>query len=514
MMRARMLATAWCLAIAMALLGISGRAQAGLARVSYVTSRTVYLDAGSTHGLRVGDLVEVLRDGAVIGTIRVRELSERRSACDWTEGPVLAVVGDLARYEDPTTLPAPIDSGSSWWERSGLRGRLGLQTLHVRDLSGVGLDLDRPALALRLRGDAIGGSAFSVEADVRAHRLHRTDGTDSSTRTRSRVVRLNATSRVGSMSLVVGRQYIPNLRAVYSFDGARLEHTSDRWSLGLLAGTQPDPVDFGFSTSVREVGVWATRRVAGPRTRWELTTTAIGSYEQDTLDREFVLLQSRFERGSWMSLLEQEIDVNRSWKKDAGESTLSSTSTHVGARWQIDRTWSLDGGFDNRRRARTYRDRETPETAFDDAYRRGAWLGVNVRPARALDLGLRARRSSGGEASAADILTLTAAYSGPAARGLRLTTRSSVYRNELVEGFLQSATLGRTIAHRFDLGVFGGVRRERGRENDLMDGADPWVGVEIDLTLPRSTWIGATYERTLDGEEAFEQIWVGSGVRF
>lgn len=487
---------------------------AATARVSYVTSRTFYVDAGTQDGLSVGALVEIVREGVVVGSGRVREVSTRRGACDWIEGETAVAVGDTIRFEAVTRAESPSTAQSSWWGRSGLHGRIGMQSLHLRDHSGGGRDLDQPALDLRLRGDAVVGTPLSVEADIRARAIHRSTGAFEGTRSHSRVYRLNTSADFAGLRFVAGRQYAPMVHALNLFDGARLESMGQRWNFGVLAGTQPRSVDLGLSTRVFEAGVWATRRSTTPVQSWELTAAAIGSYEESTLDREALLLQGRWNNATWSTRIEQEIDLNRSWKNEAGESTLSATSTNFFVRWRMHRSSSLDFGLDTRRRVRLYRDRETPETDFDDTYRRGVWVGVHTRPLRGLDLGLRARSRGGAGASSADALTFTTAYRARWLGSWRLSTRSTVYRNELVEGWLNSGTLGRSIGTRLETAVFGGVRKETGRSNDLMDGSDPWFGMEFDVLLTHRAWMSGTYERSFEGEEAYEQVWLGTGLRF
>ena len=64
------------------------------------------------------------------------------------------------------------------------------------------------------------------------------------------------------------------------------------------------------------------------------------------------------------------------------------------------------------------------------------------------------------------------------------------------------------------MGAFGGARSETGRVNDLMDGTDPWGGADIDFSLGRSAWLSLRWESQFGGEEAFDQLWLGTGLRF
>lgn len=487
-------------------------ASADTAKVTYVTSRTFYVDAGERSGLVADMTLDVLRADEVIGQGRVVEVSTTRAVCEWLDGGGPAQVGDTVRFTPvATAAPAAAGSGRSRDGFAGMHGRIGLQTLHLRDKSGYGSDFDQPALTLRLRGDEVAGTPLSVEADVRGRMLYR-DGERAS---RSRIYRLNVSSTFGDgYGWTAGRQYAPSLSVIHLFDGVRVEVDRGQWSAGVLGGTQPEPKYYGWSSNVVEGGAWFTWRQERSRQRWEATVATVAAYENGNVDREFAWLQGRWATGPWSLRMDQVLDLNRSWKQDAGEPLISSTSTYIAARWQRSHLLGIDAGLDTRRQVRFYRDRETPETDFDDNYRQGYWLGLRSRPLRWLDLGLSGRTRLRKDAERADSGTLTVGVANRDWTTVRLDSRSTVYRDELVTGWLQSVRLSAPLHPRLTAGVFGGARGESGRSNDLMDSTDPWYGFDLDLILPHDVWCSLSFESTTSGEEAYDQVWLGTGVRF
>ena len=493
-------------------------AYADTAKVTYVTSRTLYIDAGQRAGVAPGSMVEILRAGEVVGHARVKEVSASRAACEWVDGEITPAVGDEIRYS-AVTMPVATASGArqgTWFDRVGLHGRIGLQTLHLRDRSGFGSDTDRPALNLRLYGREIAGGPVGAEVDIRSRMTHRTVDGNSETDTQSRIYRLNMFGGTpgNGFGWTAGRQFAPSLSVLHLFDGIRFQYDRQTWSTGILGGTQPEPRKLGLSGDVREGGAWFTYKRTSSRTRWALTTAAVASYAEGTVDREFAWLQGRWARGGFSARADQVIDLNRDWKKDAGEPLISSTSTYAMVRWQAHRKLGLTTGLDNRRRVRMFRDRETPETEFDDSYRRGFWLGAQSRLLSWLDLGIRGRTRGRDNSERADSGTLNVGVRTPWLGALRFNSRSSMYKSELVQGWLQSLRMSAQPHPRVSAGVFGGVRSEEGRSNDLMDGEDYWIGGDIDLTLARRAWISLSWESYLNGEEDFDQLWVGTGLRF
>jgi hypothetical protein len=184
------------------------------------------------------------------------------------------------------------------------------------------------------------------------------------------------------------------------------------------------------------------------------------------------------------------------------------------ASWQAHRRLNLNGGFDNRRRVRFVRDRETPETQFDDSYRQGIWLGGRGAALDWLDVGLSGRTRLRKDRERADSATMTLGFRTRWWGNMRFSTRSTVYRSELVEGWLQTGRMSLQPHPAWTVGIFGGARHEAGRLNDLMDGTDPWGGADVDYTFARNAWLSLRWESQFTGEEASDQIWAGTGLRF
>jgi len=50
-------------------------------KVKYISAENVYLDAGSVYGLAIGDTLKITRNGATIGKILVKYVSEYSASC-------------------------------------------------------------------------------------------------------------------------------------------------------------------------------------------------------------------------------------------------------------------------------------------------------------------------------------------------------------------------------------------------------------------------------------------------
>ncbi len=510
------------------LLGVmpaSGGDEPIVAEVTFVTSKTVYVSAGREEGLKAGDRLTIMRDGAVIATAEVSDLSTHKSACKLVEGTLDPQVGDSVRiYADPKPEVSPerkeerkrIKPRAKG--RQGIHGRVGLRYLAVADRIDGSSDYSQPALDFRLDGREIAGSAWGFAVDVRTRRTYRdlSDGS-SSTDDRTRVYRM-AVQRQGTedpWTFTLGRQYSPALAAISIFDGASAQYGRRRWSAGMFTGSQPDASDYGYSGDIREHGAYV--QVYGSpesRKRWQLTTGLIGSYEDSEINREFVYLQGRYNSRKLYAYLAQEVDYNRAWKSDAGEDRLSATSTFATVRYQVNSAFALNAGYDNRRNVRLYRDRVTPVTEFDDTYRRGLWLGTSMLLRNRYRLGLDARTSSRDDADEADTYTGTFAVRRITRHNFDVRTRSSRYTNERVEGWLHSIDAGVDVGSHVHLSVGGGTRREDNLQTIPLQSSVNWYGIDADLTLGRSWYLLFSAERTDGDFEEIDQFYASLTYRF
>jgi hypothetical protein len=532
----RLAAALVCLLVASA---TTVRAQAPSFRITYLTSTTAYIDAGLEDGVSPGTRIEVVRNGAVIAVLRATDLSAHRSACAIESSGTPIAVGDAVRFTPATAAadttggaappvaapgvalaaqPEAPEPASSWARRNGLRGRIGVRYLGVFDESGFGGDVSQPSADIRLDGTRVGGSAFDLQVDVRARHTVQTvaDGSEF-TNGEARVYRLNTRWRAQDdrYRVTLGRQFSSALATISTFDGAVAEYDRARWGLGVFGGTQPEPIDYGFSTDVTEYGAYARLKAApGAALRWEAVLAGVGSYQDGEINREYVALLARVMSARVSLMLQQEMDVNRGWRRDEEGESVSFNNTFATARWRAVPGLDLDAGFDNRRNVRLYRDYVSPETQFDDAYRQGVWGGAAVSFAQRYRVGAQARSSTGGSAGDAISYTFTASASHLTAAHLQLRLRSTRYENDRNEGWMHTLAAGFSPAGRWMIEVYGGVRDETGKVYATTDVQANWLGMDVDVDLGKSLYLNLTGERNGDGDEAYDQVYTGLSWRF
>jgi len=497
------------------------------AEITFVTSKSIYVSAGSDKGVAAGDEVTVVRDGVVVARAKVSDISSRKAVCTLVASTADPRIGDTVRVAasaEPGTVAPVVDSTKPSPRkrrsraRSGMHGRVGVRYLSVADRRGTGSDYSQPAFEFRIDGNELGESAWGFAADVRARRTYRnsSDGS-SSDDSRTRVYRMAVKrgSADDPWTMILGRQYSPEFSAVSIFDGASAHYRKNRWATGLFSGTLPDSEDFGYSGDVREHGAYFQFFDDGSsRKRWQLTTGLVGSYEDSEVNREFVYVQGRFSSPRLYGYLAQEVDYNRGWKADQGESTLSSSSTFATLRYQPRRTLTFHAGYDNRRNIRLYRDLVSPVTEFDDSYRRGVWVGTTVLLRQRFRIGFDAKTNRRDAVDDADSYTATFGVYRLTRHRIDLRTRSSRYTSERVEGWLHSLEAGMDLGSRTHLSLRGGTRSEDNLMTVPASSTIDWYGVDVDLTVGKSWYMIFSAERTDSELEESDQFFTSLLYRF
>jgi len=492
--------------------------------VTYVAGTSVYIDAGSSEGLAEGDLVELMSGDHVVLVLKVRDVAGHKSACVPQDQELalagLVSEGDTVRYTVQAPAPAPTSApdaraDSPAFDRifGGLRGRVGLAYLLVNDSESDSGGFDRPAVTLRLDGDRLGDSDFSIHVDTRLRRT--TSNVNDEAVNRTRVYRLSTEwQRKGSPYRVsLGRQYSPGLSGLTLFDGLLAERRTDKWAFGLFGGVQPDFEDYGFSSDTTQYGAFAQRTsLPGAEKNWEITAGLAGSDGPDEDFREYLFLQASYFTRRLSLSFNQEVDFNHGWKSDAGESTVQPTSTFAIVRYRVSDNLSLNAGYDDRRNVILYREFENPETEFDDANRRGLWGGADLRFLERFRAGVSYRGNSGGDNGNSDSYTLTLGARDLFPFHLDVGTRSTRFENEMLEGWLHSLTCYLPVGRRTQFSVYGGVRQDEhpsGLSEDLV-----WYGAETNLRFGRSWFFLLSLERNSGDAEEFDQLYTTLSYRF
>ncbi len=515
----------------------------GTGHVTYVTGGSVYIDAGRVEGLHSGDTLVVWRDGSTVTRLLVTDLSSHRAACGVLPGSPMPRVDDIARFvprldPGPPVAAAPVPGKDAAIvplaatgkvmppaatvlianppraRSSRMRGRLGMRLLAIQSREAG--RMTQPALDARFEAVNAAGLPVDLLADVRGRRTTRSLSTGiNAIESSTRVYRLAASLHDfgARYRFTLGRQASPLLSSVSLFDGALAEWGSKRMTLGAFGGTQPDPVRLTMSQDVMQSGAFLEVHQAPLAVRrWSTAVGGVTSTARGQVNRDFVFVQAMYNDPVVSFSMAQEADILRGWKRDSSGAALSLTSTFATVNLIPAEGLSINGGYDGRRNVRLYRDRETPETAFDDRFREGGWVGAS------LDMGTHVRfagdaRSMGGSRDRANAWSASGEVMRLARVNGRLRSRysrsdSPASRSELVAFGLGIDPLG---GSHLELG--GGTRTTL----DVLAGTRDravWTNTDLDLSLMRRMLFSISWEHTVGQIEHVDQEYAGLSVRF
>ncbi len=495
-------------------------------RLTYVTPASAYLDAGRQDGLHEGDTLRVKRGDVETGVLRVTYLASKQASCDILTQRSPLMVGDTVQFV--RTAPSVVEAGTRGEggttprgapRRSGpgLHGRAGARYLGVWQQNGSGAHFSQPSFDIRLDAQSIGGSAVGLVLDLRTRRTTSSlaDGArvvDGRTRVYQGALFLAAPG--SPLRVTAGRQFSSALASVTLFDGVMVEFARPSWRVGAFGGSEPEPTSLGYSPDIRDYGGYVQmHNRPEAASRWSTTLGAIGSYQAGVTNREFLYLQAGYSNRRLSLFGAQEVDYYRGWKQALGEHAWSLTGTFSMLRYEFSPSVSVNAGYDSRRNVRLYRDTVTPETAFDDAFRRGIWGGVWIRAGKGR-VGLDARSSSGGTAGQTQSYTLSLGVDRVTPLQLGLRSRTTRYDGPRQSGWLQSFGVDVTPAPLLRLGLDGGVRIIRDPLADPSDYSVTWLGADMDVNLGRRWYMMVSGTHEVGGIDSNDQIFGGLSYRF
>jgi hypothetical protein len=506
-----------------------------LTTITYISGQSVYVGAGRADGIREGSALEVVRSGSVIATLRATFLASHSSSCDIVSSTAPPAVGDSVRFLPAVEAQVGAASDSSapqvespprtpGWRRP-IRGHVGVRYLAIAQPNApVSASMTEPSADVYLEATRLGGTPIGFVVDGRAR--HTIGSSPLAARDDETLVyqaSLSLSHEGSGTRLSVGRQYSSALASVSLFDGAIAELNQPRWSIGGFGGTQPDVTTMSYSSEIREAGAYLQfHNVPDGSLPWSFTTGGVSSRDLGQINREFAFAQLA-SSGRLVSLYAtQEVDVNRGWKRAAGEAALSPTSTFATLLVRLSDDVSLQGGVDNRRNVRLYRDYVSPETEFDDAYREGFWGGANLTLFQRIRVAGDARISRGGLAGDATYYTGTVGIAPVTGLGLEGHLRSTSYRTDQMGGWLHSVDVGINPLGVVRLEINGGLRTQQLLQSAAAVSAAPgislptthWIGASVDVGLGASWYVVASGSRDGSGAELTNQLYGSLVYRF
>ncbi len=308
-------------------------------RVSYVSSGMVYIGAGKSSGITAGDTVVIRHAGIGRLLFVVSAASSSSSVCPATVKPGEVTAGDtvyvarsltamaatgqtspgtlstnLLQAKSVASFATPSSGGKTPVPSPTVRGRLAMQYAGSGQLGGT-MDYSEPSVLLRLDATKLFDSGFSFSLYGRtgydASALFSRYGTGSHVKTRLYQASFGYHSD-SWFGFDAGRVTSRFAGGLGQLDGLQLYATSGNWTIGVLAGAQPDYSTSGIDVTQQRGAIFLNFVSPGEMfDRKEFTVSYGRQLHEGRLDRDFLSFQGSAQFGRLLSLYENsEVDLH------------------------------------------------------------------------------------------------------------------------------------------------------------------------------------------------------------
>lgn len=382
--------------------------------VSYITGLNIYVKFENTRGIENGDTLYIQKDNLFVPVLHVNHHSSISCLCKSISENTLKV-GDeifakIAKAEDTEEIQLPpevtvekdvtkttIDEtlqtkNQEHPGKQNISGRISLSS--YSNLSNARTnDSHRFRYTFSMHAENISDSKLSAEAYISfTHKLDEWELVQENLNSALKVYSLAINYKVTPTATVwLGRKINPNVANIGAVDGAQFQKNWKGFYTGIVVGTRPDYIDYGFNPELLEYGAYIGHNT---KTKHGFAQSSLAIFEQrnnGNTDRRFIYFQhSNVLLKNVSSFASFELDL---YQLENGEpsSTLSLTGLYLSLRYRVSRKLSLFGSYDNRKNVIYYETfRNYTDEILQQASRQGFRTRILYRPIKYLNLGLSA----------------------------------------------------------------------------------------------------------------------------
>ncbi len=343
------------------------------AAVTYLSSGTVYINAGTTAGLAAGDTVIVLHKPSHRIPLVIAAISSGSSSAPyaWKIGEI--AVGDSIFVLRPITKPAPeqhqatasssdttraaqsgtgkflVSSANKPPDFSAIHGRVAVQYVGAGQLKGT-MNFSQPSLLLQLSSQRLFGSNYTFTFYGRSYYDFSPQygfyGTGP--RMKMRLYQMQISSAPGDgVGFDVGRLTSRYAGGLGQVDGAQVYLKKGNFAAGALLGTQPDYTNSNLDLSQQRGIVFASYGWGDVFANRTDVTLAYGrQLHEGRFDRDFLYLQGSSHLSSSLMLYESsEIDLH-TIENGIRSGAFNLTNTFASVSYFPTDWLTVNGGYD------------------------------------------------------------------------------------------------------------------------------------------------------------------------
>ncbi len=229
-----------------------------------------------------------------------------------------------------------------------------------------------------LNAQNIDSSAFSAETYLSfSHKLGDWQGITDALKVYSLAVNYHS----GNQSLTLGRKINVNMANIGAVDGLQYEFARKSLTFGLLGGSRPDYLNYGFNPNLMQVGAFVSQTVPSKQGSMQTSLALFNQMNRFKTDRRFAYFQhSNALLKNLYLFASAEVDFYTLVNLQP-TSTLDLTSAYVSLRYKPVSTLSLSLSYDARKNIYYYETfKNQIDSIIDRETRQGLRFNFNYRP--------------------------------------------------------------------------------------------------------------------------------------
>ena len=372
-------------------------------RVSYVSSKNVYVQFDNTSNITVGDTLFLRKGLDLVGALVVDNKSSSSTVCsvigqqNFKKGDVLVtqqlILPAVPKKEEepplleepfptgetPTITTIPVDQIEELEEeilfKEKIKGRISAAS--YSNLSDAG-NRHRMRYALAYRGYNIKNSRFSVESYVTfRHTLNDSIVLANALKVYALSVKYDIDK---TANITFGRRINPRFSSVGAIDGLQGEKIFGRIRIGGIIGTRPDFRDYTFNPDLLQFGAYIGIDGSNPKSFGQTTVGFINQMNAGKTDRRFLYFQHSSTLAKNLNFFgSAEVDLYENINNEVNNQARL-TNLYASLRYRIGKRFRISASYDNRRNIIYYESyRNFIDQLIEDETRQGIRLGFNHR---------------------------------------------------------------------------------------------------------------------------------------
>jgi hypothetical protein len=380
-------------------------------KISYRSSQNVYVKFSSTNGINPGDTLYIMQNNTLIPVLFVINTSSTSCVCsplgniDFPETmPVIAKSKEVSQNQDNNVAikPEKVELSTDTTRmnisrplpsvRQNVRGSFSAASYSYYSKPGS-LNSNRYQYNFTLHAKNIGNSKLSVESNLSfRHEDNKWYLVKDNLYQALKIYDLSLSYEINKTTGVcLGRKINPKVSSMGAIDGLQFEKRVRNFSIGAIAGSRPDYMDYGFDFSLPQLGGYIAHDVKNSNGTMQNTLAFVEQMNTFRTDRRFVYYQHSNSLLKNLYLFSTvEVDL---YKKldDKIENTFSLSSAYTSISYRMFKRLSLTASYDNRKNIIYYESyKNFINQVLDVESRQGLSLQANYNTAKNITFGTRA----------------------------------------------------------------------------------------------------------------------------